>query len=63
MAKIKVPDMKCEKCSARISKALEEAGLTFKMLLGEKAVEIEGDEAAVESAMEELYDLGFTPEK
>ena len=40
MAKIKVPDMKCEKCSARISKALEEAGLTFKVLLGEKAVEI-----------------------
>jgi len=62
MTKIKVPDMKCEKCSARISKALEEAGFTFKVLLAEKAVEVEGSEDTVKSAAEELYDLGFTPE-
>jgi len=63
MATIKVPDMKCEHCVARITNALTEAGLDFDVSLEDKTVTINGCEKCVGTAMEELEDLGFTPEK
>jgi len=62
MTKIKVPDMMCENCVNRITGALNEAKLQFTVSLGSKSVEVDGDQAAVQKALEELEDLGFTPE-
>ncbi len=55
--------MKCEHCVARITNALTEAGLDFNVSLEDKTVTINGCEKCVGTAMEELEDLGFTPEK
>ena len=63
MATIKVPDMKCEHCVARITNALTEAGLDFKVSLDDKTVVINGCEKCLATAMEELEDLGFTSEQ
>ena len=38
MTTLKVPDMHCEKCVARITKALTEAELKFEVSLAEKTV-------------------------
>lgn len=57
MTIINVPDMHCEHCVARITKALDEAGMKFEVSLENKTVSvIEGDAAA---AISELDDLGF----
>ena len=50
MFTISVPDMMCENCVKRITTALNEAELKF------------GVEHCLKTAMEELEDLGFTPE-
>ena len=49
MTTLKVPDMHCEKCVARITKALTEAELKFEVSLAEKT-------------RAELDDIGFTAE-
>ncbi len=49
--------MRCEKCVARISGALEEAGIAFEISLADKMVSV--DEAKVAEAIEALDDLGF----
>ena len=60
MKSIHVPDMRCEKCAARITRALEEAGIAGTVTLESKTVEIdEANEAAVREALD---DLGFTAE-
>lgn len=60
MKSIHVPDMRCEKCVARITRALEEAGIAGTVTLESKTVEIdEANEAAVREALD---DLGFTAE-
>lgn len=59
MAIIKVEDMHCEKCVARITKLLTEEGLDFAVDLANKTVEIKGCEHCVKTALEALDDLGF----
>jgi len=61
MTVLKVPDMHCENCVKRITKALKDEELNFKVSLGDKTVEIDGDEKAVKAAVAALDDLGFSP--
>ena len=60
--KIKVNDIHCENCVKRINNALEETGIKFEVDLESKIVTVEGCEHCLKTAMDELYDLGFTPE-
>ena len=62
MTTISVPDMMCENCVKRITHALTEAELKFTVSLPDKTVTIDGCQHCVQTAMEELEDLGFTPE-
>ena len=62
MTTISVPDMMCENCVKRITNALTEAELKFTVSLPDKTVTIDGCQHCVQTAMEELEDLGFTPE-
>ncbi len=59
MTIIKAEDMHCEKCVARISKAMDEAGLKYSVNLEEQTVTIDGCEHCVKTALEILDDLGF----
>lgn len=59
MPVIKVADMHCEKCVARITKLLTEEGLDFSVSLEEKSVTINGCQHCVKTALEALDDLGF----
>ena len=61
--KISVPDMHCENCVKRINAALTEAGISFGVNLEEKTVTVDGCEHCLSTALSELEDLGFTPEK
>lgn len=62
MITIKVPDMHCEKCVERITKALTAVDLKFTVSLAEKTVSIDGCEGCASKARSELEDLGFTAE-
>lgn len=62
MTTISVPDMMCENCVKRITNALTEAELKFSVELESKTVTIDGCQHCVKTAVEELEDLGFTPE-
>ena len=62
MTTISVPDMMCENCVKRITNALTEAELKFTVSLPDQTVTIDGSQHCVQTAMEELEDLGFTPE-
>ena len=62
MTSISVPDMMCENCVKRITNALNEAELKFSVELASKTVTIDGCQHCVKTAVEELEDLGFTPE-
>lgn len=59
MTVIKVEGMHCEKCVERITKAMTEDGLDFKVSLADKTVTIDGCEHRVSTALETLDDLGF----
>ena len=59
MAVIKVEDMHCEKCVARITKLFTEEGLDFTVSLADKTVTVNGCEHCVKTALEALDDLGF----
>ena len=59
MPVIKVADMHCEKCVARITKLLTEEGLDFYVSLEDKSVTINGCQHCVKTALEALDDLGF----
>ncbi len=61
--KISVPDMHCENCVKRINNALDETGIDFSVNLEEKTVTVDGCEHCLSTAISELEDLGFTPEK
>lgn len=58
MKTLKVPDMHCEMCVKRISKALGEAGVAFEIDLKKQSVSV--DESKTELAVSELEDLGFS---
>lgn len=60
--KISVPDMHCEHCVKRIDNALKETGINFAVDLENKLVTVDGCEKCLSTALNELYDLGFTPE-
>lgn len=61
--KISVPDMHCNKCVERITKALDETGIKYEVSLDSKTVTVDGCEHCLKTALTELEDLGFTPEK
>ena len=61
--KINVPDMHCENSVKRFNNALQEAGIMFSVDLAEKTVTVDGCEHCLSTALSELEDLGFTPEK
>lgn len=63
MTTLNVPDMHCEKCVERITKALKAADLKFEVSLENKTVTIDGCEHCVKTAIEELDDLGFDAEE
>ncbi len=60
---ILVPDMHCENCVKRINNALAETGIKFEVNLDKKTVSVDGCEHCLATALGELEDLGFTPEK
>lgn len=62
MFTISVPDMMCQNCVKRITNALSEVELKFSVELENKTVTIDGCQHCLKTAMEELEDLGFTPE-
>lgn len=63
MTTLNVEGMHCGGCVARINKALGEAGITHNVDLDAKTVTVEGDDAVVAKAMEEIEDLGFGVER
>ena len=58
---IKVPDMHCQHCVARIDNALNDIGIKHEINLDEKTVVIDGCENCLNTAKSEIEDLGFTP--
>ncbi len=61
--KISVPDMHCNRCVERIAKALDETGIKYTVSLEDKLVTVDGCDHCLNTALTELEDLGFTPEK
>lgn len=59
MRVLKAEDMHCGKCVERITKALDKAGLDFKVDLESKTVSIDGCDQCVATAREIMDDLGF----
>ena len=59
---IKVEGMHCEKCVERISKALDEKGISHDISLENATVSIDGCENCLKTAKEIIYDLGFDVE-
>ncbi len=60
---LNVPDMHCENCVTRITTALAKKQLGFKVSLTNKTVSINGDEPAIQKAVETLNDLGFEAQR
>lgn len=58
---IKVDGMMCEGCVKRITNALSQKNLDFKVILQEKTVIINGCEHCVAQAVEAIEYLGFNP--
>jgi len=63
MTVLNVPDMHCEMCASRITKALTAAGLAFTVSLPDKTVTIDGCDHCVATAVNTLTELGYTPVK
>ncbi len=59
MYKLSVPDMSCNHCVNRITKALEGTGLKFKVSLEDKSVTVEGDEATAKEVIAKLDEAGY----
>lgn len=57
MTTLNVPEMHCQMCVARITKAMEEAKIACRVDLQAKTVEVET--TRVEDAIAVLDDLGF----
>lgn len=57
MTTLKVPDMHCQKCVARITAAMEAANISCTISLEAQTVSVEEDN--IPQAIEELDDLGF----
>jgi copper chaperone CopZ len=63
MTVLSVPDMHCENCVNRITKALGNAGVIFTVSLKDKTVSVDGTEDKVQKAISELDDLGFSADR
>lgn len=63
MRVLKVPEMHCERCVARITEALQKDGLKFSVSLADKTVTIDGCDHCVATAKDTLDDLGFSAEE
>jgi copper chaperone len=63
MTTLKVPEMHCNNCVSRITKALTAADLKFEVSLENKTVTIDGCDNCVAKAISELDDLGFSAER
>lgn len=63
MIVLDVPEMHCDKCVERISKALDESKLKHSVSLKEKTVSIDGCDKCASAAIEVLDDLGFSAKK
>ena len=61
--KILVSDIHCENCVKRIDNALKSTGIKYTVNLTEKTVTVDGCDHCLKTAINELEDLGFTPEK
>ena len=61
--KLSVPDMHCEMCVKRITKALSDENLDFSVSLDEKTVEINGCDHCIKTAETILEDLGFSSQR
>lgn len=59
MKVLNIEGMHCEGCVKRIKDALTAAGLDFEVSLENKTVTVNGDDTAVKTAAEEIFDLGF----
>lgn len=55
-----VPEMHCNKCVERISKALDEEKLSYDVSLNDKTVAIDGCQKCAATAINIMEDLGFT---
>ena len=62
MKTVYVPEMMCQNCVRRITEALTEAKLDFTVDLDTKTVSINGCENCLQTAINELDDLGFSAE-
>jgi copper chaperone CopZ len=56
---LSVPDMHCDNCVARITKAFSKESILFLPNLTDKTVLVYGDECIVQRAIDILDDLGF----
>lgn len=63
MKKIFVPDMHCENCVRRITEAIKQIGVDATVDLKTQTVTVNGCDHCFKKAMDEIYDLGFTPEE
>ena len=61
MKTLKIPDMHCEKCVARIHETLEKAQIEHEIDLSHKTVTIPDE--LVEKALSELDEIGFRSKK
>ena len=59
MNTLRVPDMSCEHCVKRISDALSEAGLDFRVDLATHSVSLSGKDEQVQRAITALEDIGY----
>lgn len=59
MRKLNVPDMSCEHCVRRITEALTDAGLDFRVDLPTHTVEVAGEDEALQTAIAALDDIGY----
>jgi len=62
MTTLKVPEMHCNMCVTRITKAMTAAGLKFAVDLPSKTVSVEGGDQEIAQTREILDDLGFSAE-
>lgn len=59
MIVLDVPEIHCNRCVERITRALEEDKLAFSVSLADKTVTIDGCPSCADTAIGTLDDLGF----
>jgi len=62
MTKLRVCEMHCERCVARIKKALDAEGLICSVNLEDRTITVDGCPNCVKAVVDILEDLGFSAE-